>query len=164
MERKYAVGYRKPPTHSRFKKGKSGNPKGRPKGSRNFSTDVKATLEESIRVTSHGKAKTVSTQLAALLRRRRLPDAAGGRARSALHCSTGCLSMLQKLSMPLAAARAAGVPGLGSCARPRCRPPLPVSRASPDPVPGAADAAAVLPRQRARPSGASDSHGPRLSA
>ena len=101
MERKYAVGYRKPPTHSRFKKGKSGNPKGRPKGSRNFSTDVKATLEESIRVTSHGKAKTVSTQLAALLRRRRLPDAAGGRARSALHCSTGCLSMLQKLSMPL---------------------------------------------------------------
>ena len=70
MERKYAVGYRKPPTHSRFKKGKSGNPKGRPKGSRNFSTDVKATLEESIRVTSHGKAKTVSTQLAALLRLR----------------------------------------------------------------------------------------------
>ncbi|WP_297755806.1 DUF5681 domain-containing protein [uncultured Shimia sp.] len=29
------VGYRKPPNHSRFKKGKSGNPKGRPKGSKN---------------------------------------------------------------------------------------------------------------------------------
>ena len=25
------VGYRKPPKHSQFKKGKSGNPKGRPK-------------------------------------------------------------------------------------------------------------------------------------
>ena len=29
----YAVGYRKPPKHSRFKKGQSGNPGGRPKGS-----------------------------------------------------------------------------------------------------------------------------------
>ena len=70
MKREYDVGYGKPPTHSRFRTGQSGNPKGRPKGSRNFSTDVKATLEESIRVTSHGKAKTVSTQLAALLRLR----------------------------------------------------------------------------------------------
>lgn len=29
----YDVGYKKPPTHTRFKKGQSGNPKGRPKGS-----------------------------------------------------------------------------------------------------------------------------------
>jgi hypothetical protein len=28
----YPVGYRKPPVHSRFKKGQSGNPRGRPKG------------------------------------------------------------------------------------------------------------------------------------
>jgi Family of unknown function (DUF5681) len=31
----YKVGYRKPPTASRFKPGQSGNPKGRPKGARN---------------------------------------------------------------------------------------------------------------------------------
>src|SRR3954452_10033400 len=31
----YAVGYGKPPAHSRFTPGRSGNPKGRPKGSRN---------------------------------------------------------------------------------------------------------------------------------
>jgi len=31
----YAVGYRKPPTQSRFTPGRSGNPKGRPKGARN---------------------------------------------------------------------------------------------------------------------------------
>lgn len=30
----YEVGYKKPPEHSRFKKGKSGNPQGRPKGSK----------------------------------------------------------------------------------------------------------------------------------
>ena len=31
----YQIGYRKPPTASRFKPGQSGNPKGRPKGARN---------------------------------------------------------------------------------------------------------------------------------
>ena len=70
MKREYDVGYGKPPRHSRFRAGQSGNPKGRPKGSCNFSTDVKATLEEPIRVTHHGKSKTVSTQRAALLRLR----------------------------------------------------------------------------------------------
>ncbi|NHK26376.1 hypothetical protein FF098_000480 [Parvularcula flava] len=34
-KRDYEIGYGKPPAHSRFKKGQSGNPKGRPKGSRN---------------------------------------------------------------------------------------------------------------------------------
>ena len=35
------VGYGKPPLHSRFTRGQSGNPKGRPKGVRNFKTDVR---------------------------------------------------------------------------------------------------------------------------
>jgi hypothetical protein len=33
----YGVGYGKPPTHSRFKPGRSGNPKGRPRGAKNKS-------------------------------------------------------------------------------------------------------------------------------
>jgi stress response protein YsnF len=36
----YDVGYGKPPKHSRFKKGKSGNPAGRPKGSKNKPPDT----------------------------------------------------------------------------------------------------------------------------
>ena len=80
MGRDHDAGYGKPPRHSQFKKGQSGNPKGRPKGSRNFSTDVKATLEEPIRVTHHGKARTVSTQHAALMRLRE--KALGGEVRA----------------------------------------------------------------------------------
>ena len=34
----YAVGYRRPPLHSRFKPGQSGNPSGRSKGSQNLKT------------------------------------------------------------------------------------------------------------------------------
>jgi hypothetical protein len=33
-DKAYEVGYRKPPKHSQFKKGQSGNPAGRPKGSK----------------------------------------------------------------------------------------------------------------------------------
>jgi hypothetical protein len=44
----YPVGYGKPPLHSRFKKGQSGNPAGRRKGSLNFSSVLLATLNEKV--------------------------------------------------------------------------------------------------------------------
>ena len=70
MSKKYEVGRGKPPKAHQFPKGTSGNLRGRPKGSRNFSTDVKDTLKEPVRLTKGGKRKTVSTQHATLLRLR----------------------------------------------------------------------------------------------
>lgn len=62
------VGYGKPPKKHQFKPGKSGNPKGRPKGTRNFNTDLDEILRKKIPVTKDGTRKNVSTQLAALMR------------------------------------------------------------------------------------------------
>ena len=49
-----AVGYRNPPRHSRFKPGQSGNPNGRPKGSKNIATIVREVLAEEISVGQRG--------------------------------------------------------------------------------------------------------------
>ena len=66
----YEVGYRKPPKHNQFKKGQSGNPKGKPKGSRDLKTDVMSVLNSYIVVNENGQPRKVSTQLATLLRLR----------------------------------------------------------------------------------------------
>ena len=66
----FKVGYKRPPRHTRFRPGKSGNPCGRQKSVRNLGSDVKRTLETPVRLNERGKAKRVSTQEAALLRLR----------------------------------------------------------------------------------------------
>jgi len=69
-ERKFKVGYKSPPQHSRFQPGRSGNPRGKQKGVRNLGSDVKRTLEVPVRLNEQGRAKRVSTQQAVLLRLR----------------------------------------------------------------------------------------------
>jgi len=56
----YDVGYKKPPKNGRFKKGQSGNPNGRPKGSKNFVTILTKELNQKITVNENGKQKNIS--------------------------------------------------------------------------------------------------------
>jgi hypothetical protein len=60
----YKIGYGKPPQATRFKRGQSGNLKGRPKGSRNLGTDLAAELEEKITVREEGRSRRISKQRA----------------------------------------------------------------------------------------------------
>jgi hypothetical protein len=61
-----AVGYCNPPEHSRFKKGVSGNPTGRPKGTLNMATLLERTLLERVVIHENGRQKTVTKLEAAL--------------------------------------------------------------------------------------------------
>ncbi len=51
------VGYGRPPRHTRFQPGRSGNPKGRPKGSKNFSTLFSEELARPVTLTENGKRR-----------------------------------------------------------------------------------------------------------
>jgi hypothetical protein len=56
----YEVGYGKPPQSGRFPKGKSGNPKGRPKGSRNLATIVLRESRQPVRLSGPQGNRTVT--------------------------------------------------------------------------------------------------------
>ncbi len=58
------VGYGKPPKHTRFQPGQSGNPRGRPKGTKNLKTDLMEELGEKILVREGDHARQVSKQRA----------------------------------------------------------------------------------------------------
>ncbi len=65
-DRAYRVGYKRPPQHSQFKRGQSGNPKGRPKGALNLETDLREELSERIAIREGERSLKVSKQRALL--------------------------------------------------------------------------------------------------
>jgi hypothetical protein len=56
----YEVGFGRPPKETRFRKGQSGNPKGRPKGKLNWSTVLERALHERVVINENGVRRTVT--------------------------------------------------------------------------------------------------------
>lgn len=56
----YEVGFARPPKHSQFKTGQSGNPRGRPPGSKNFQTLLREELDQKMQVVDNGRSRLMS--------------------------------------------------------------------------------------------------------
>jgi len=76
----YDVGKGKPPKSSQFQSGRSGNPKGRPKGRRNLSTEIAEVLNAAVPITENGRPRKVTSRMAALMKLRKKALEGDGRA------------------------------------------------------------------------------------
>lgn len=70
---RYEVGFGKPPERTRFQKGRSGNPKGRPRKQPDLYSELTKVLRENVTITVDGQREKVTVQQALL---RRLRDQA----------------------------------------------------------------------------------------
>jgi hypothetical protein len=62
----YEVGYRKPPVHTRYKKGASGNPSGKRRDTKNLATLLERELSQRIPVRENGKQRMITKREAAV--------------------------------------------------------------------------------------------------
>ncbi len=65
-----AVGYGRPPRHTRFKPGQSGNPRGRLRRKQSMADLIEAVLSEKVTVSINGRRKRVRADTAMLFRLR----------------------------------------------------------------------------------------------
>jgi len=79
-KRTYSVGYKKPPMHTRFKPGESGNPRGKAKGRKNLATELLEELSERVVVTENGRQRKIAKQT--IILKRMVTDAAQGNAKA----------------------------------------------------------------------------------
>jgi hypothetical protein len=75
-----SVGYKRPPKAHQFRPGQSGNPSGRPKGARNFKSDLRDELAEMTSFRECGHEVSISKQRALI--KRLVASAIDGDARS----------------------------------------------------------------------------------
>lgn len=61
------VGYGRPPIHSRFQKGKSGNPSGRPKGRKGTKTHLEEAMTRKMTMVVNGKRRRVTVEEAVIM-------------------------------------------------------------------------------------------------